>query len=238
MHMAGKNNFIKDLDDIYTETHAKNPILKDNQKFCLHVPVETEIYGNKNRNFIIRKKKQLSRFAYIKNGCRVYFSDADILTMLLEIEDKNTMDRLLQALIKAYYEEQKEQYYIRIGQSQYMLFALDKVGDKQVLTNKQDVDITFDELYVLINLILSKDRMSNEIWQHTHGKDYYMHTISKYITLLKYYYYGDKKAGKYLQQMGYDTGKSIYQNYDTTAKRDEKRWYFMSRKAFESSGVL
>ena len=95
--MAGKNNFIKDLDDIYTETHAKNPILKDNQKFCLHVPVETEIYGNKNRNFIIRKKKQLSRFAYIKNGCRVYFSDADILTMLLEIEDKNTMDRLLQA---------------------------------------------------------------------------------------------------------------------------------------------
>ena len=80
--------------------------------------------------------------------------------------------------------------------------------------------------------------MSNEIWQHTHGKDYYMHTISKYITLLKYYYYGDKKAGKYLQQMGYDTGKSIYQNYDTTAKRDEKRWYFMSRKAFESSGVL
>ena len=36
-------------------------------------------------------------------------------------------------------EEQKKQYYIRIGQSQYMLFALDKVEDKQVLTNKQDV---------------------------------------------------------------------------------------------------
>ena len=45
----------------------------------------------------------------------------------------------IQALIKAYYEEQKKQYYIRIGQSQYMLFALDKVEDKQVLTNKQDV---------------------------------------------------------------------------------------------------
>ena len=40
----------------------------------------------------------------------------------------------IQALIKAYYEEQKKQYYIRIGQSQYMLFALDKVEDKQVLT--------------------------------------------------------------------------------------------------------
>ena len=121
----------------------------------------------------------MSRFAYIKNGCRVYFSDVDILTMLLEIEDKNTMDRLLQALIKAYYEEQKEQYYIRIGRSQYM------------------------------------------------------HTISKYITLLKYYYYGNKKAGKFLQQMGYDTEKSIYQNYDTTAKRDEKRWYFFRQEKMD-----
>lgn len=61
-----------------------------------------------------------------------------IWSIALWIVERNE-EMEIQALIKAYYEEQKKQYYIRIGQSQYMLFALDKVEDKQVLTNKQDV---------------------------------------------------------------------------------------------------
>lgn len=38
------------------------------------------------------------------------------------------------------------------------------VKDEQILTNPQDIDISFDELFVLINLVLSKDQASTHLW--------------------------------------------------------------------------
>ena len=57
-------------------------------------PLRVKLYGSINENYIIRKGK-LTRFLYIKNGCRVHFTDADILTMLLQIQNKDTMTLLL-----------------------------------------------------------------------------------------------------------------------------------------------
>ncbi|WP_148459540.1 hypothetical protein [Anaerostipes faecis] len=54
-----------------------------------------------NENYIIRKGK-LTRFLYLKNGCRVYFTDADFLTMLLQIQNKDTMTSLIENLERAY----------------------------------------------------------------------------------------------------------------------------------------
>ena len=104
------------------------------------------------------------------------------------------------------------------------------------MKNPQDIDIPFSELLILINLILAKDQASNPLWPER--PDFLKHTTSKYISLIKYYYYKDKKAGNYLRNMGYDINSSIYSNYDTSDKRDEKRNFFSNYKEFENSGVL
>lgn len=90
-----------------------------------------------------------------------------------------------------------------------------------------DIDSSFNELLVLINLILSKDKAAAPLW--TQKPDFLKHTICKYISLLKFYYYGDSNAREYLEVMGFNTQTEIYTNYDTKAKRDEKTHFFQQK---------
>lgn len=85
-------------------------------------------------------------------------------------------------------------------------------------------------------LVLSKDQASTPLWPSR--PNFFKHTTSKYITLIKYYYYGDMKARKYLLNMGYNVDEDIYSNYNTLDKRDEKRGFFSDFEVFEKSGVL
>ena len=228
------NNFIEDLDEKYQRERKINRIKKENKMFLCNIPLRVKLYGSINENFIIRKGK-LTRFLYIKNGCRVYFTDADILTMLLQIQNKDTMTLLIENLKNAY-KNCVEKYYIWIGKKKYEIEGIPQIEDEQILMNPQDVDISFNELLVLINLILSKDQASIPLWP---GRpDFLKHTTSKYITLIKYYYYGDTKARKYLLNMGYNVDEDIYSNYSTQDKRDEKRGFFSDFEVFEKSGVL
>ena len=229
------SNFIDDLDRKYEIEYLRNGIRKENKNFVCNIPCSIEIYGKKNENYIIRKEKKRTKFLYVKDNCRVYFTDADILTMLLQIKEKNTMDLLVRNLENAY-KNCIEKYNILIEDNKYEVLGILQVEDEQILTNVQDIDITFNELMVLINLILSKDLASNALWE---GKiNFFKHTVSKYISLIKYYYYQDIKAEKYLLDMGYNTKVDIYSNYDIPNKRDEKRGFFYQFEVFEESGII
>ena len=228
------SNFIEYLDDKYISECEKNGIEKNDKSFVCNIPFRVNLYGTINRNYIIRKSK-LTRFLYIKDGCRVYFTDADILMMLLQVKNQATMDTFVEKLVHAYYDE-LEQYYIHIGKTEYEMWGIGKVEDEQILKNPQDIDISFNELLVLINLILSKDKASIPLWPSR--PDFLKHTLSKYITLIKYYYYGNEEAKKYLVDMGFNVREDIYFNYNTTKKRDEKRGFFYDFGAFEKSGVV
>lgn len=228
------SNFIKDLDSQYKKEREKNRINKKNQAFICNIPIKIELYGNINENYMIRKGK-FTKFLYIANNSRVYFTDADIITMLLQIKDECTVRSLIGNLKRAYWNFD-EKYDIYIGKEKYELECIAQIENNQVLTNPQDIDISFNELLVLINLILSKDRASNPLWP---GKpDFLKHTISKYISLIKYYYYGDIEAKNYLSDMGYNVDEDVYANYNTSDKRDEKRGFFSDFKVFEKSGIL
>lgn len=227
-------NFIEDLDERYQAERRKNRIKKGNKHFVCNIPFKIELYGETNQNYIIRKGP-LTRFLYVKDGCRVHFTDADILTMLLLIRKKSTMDLLIENLKEAY-ENCVEKYYIYIGKERYEVEGIAQIEDGQILTNPQDVNLSFNELLVLMNLILSKDISSAPLWPEK--PDFFKHTVSKYISLISYYYYGDNKAEKYLRSMGFNVKADIYSNYDTTFKRDEKRGYFSDFEAFEKSGIL
>lgn len=228
------SNFIEDLDERYQRERKKNRISKKNKIFVCNIPFRVKLYGRINNNYIIRKGT-LTKFLYIKNGCRVYFTDADILTMLLQIQNKDTMSSFVENLERAY-KNCVEKYYIWIGKEKYEVNGIHQIEDDQILMNPQDVDISFNELLVLVNLILSKDLASNPLWP---GRpDFFKHTTSKYITLIKYYYFRDTRARKYLLNMGYNVDEDIYFNYSTLDKRDEKRVFFSNFEVFEKSGVL
>lgn len=228
------SNFIEDLDERYRRERKKNRIKKEDKTFVCNIPLRVKLYGSINENYIIRKGK-LTRFLYIKNGCRVHFTDADILTMLLQIQNKDTMTSLIENLEIAY-KSCVEKYYIWISKKKYEIEGIPQIEDEQILMNPQDVDISFNELFVLINLVLSKDQASTPLWPSR--PNFFKHTTSKYITLIKYYYYGDMKARKYLLNMGYNVDEDIYSNYNTLDKRDEKRGFFSDFEVFEKSGVL
>lgn len=227
-------NFIDDLDEIYRSERRKNNIKRGQNNFWIFIPLEVNIYGKIYKNYIVRKG-EFTKYLYIRNDCRVYFSDADILTMLLQIEKQRTIDLLLEYLI-AIYKGNTEKYTITLGGNLYEVNGIPLIQDGQMLTNFQDIDISFEELLVLINLILSKDIESTPLWDSK--PDFLKQTCAKYIALLKFYYNKDADAGKYLSELGYDTEKNILSNYGTKKKRDEKNSFFSDFDSFEKSGII
>lgn len=79
--------------------------------------------------------------------------------MLLQIQNNITMDLLIENLIRVY-KKSFEQYNIWISKKKYEVVGMAQIKDEQILTNPYDIDISFNELFVLINLILSKDQAS------------------------------------------------------------------------------
>lgn len=227
-------NFIADLDIVYRNARKKEKIKKGNNNFWIYIPVKINLYGKRNANYIA-KKGEFTKFIYVKNNCRVYFSDADILTMLLQVKNRDTIDMFIEKL-KEMYAGNTEKYEIELSGRNYEVEGLQAIYDAQILTNPQDIDISFNELLVLINLILSKDKAAAPLW--TQKPDFLKHTICKYISLLKFYYYGDNNAREYLEVMGFNTQTDIYTNYDTKTKRDEKTHFFCDFDLFEKAGIL
>lgn len=228
------SNFIEKLDYLYEDVRVKNKVSQYNKNFALYIPINVKVYGRNCKEFVIRKG-QFTKYLYVKNGCRVYFSDADILMMLLQIKTKSTMDLLI-AELKRLYMNEGEPYEIVIGEDSYILRGIKRIADGQILTNPKDINITFEDLLILVNLILAKDMMSVPLWLDK--PNFLKHTTSKYITLLKYYYYMDEKAKTFLENLGFDVKGDIYSNYDTQKKRNAKIKIFCDFDSFEKSGMI
>ena len=228
-------NFIKDLDELYKMARKVHKIREKNKSFLLFVSMKVNLYGDENTSFLIRKG-EFTKFLYIRNNCRVYFSDADILEMLLQIKEKRTIDLLIEYLAMVY-QGAADRFHIFVGEKRYEVMGIPQIRDTQVLTNPKDIDIVFEELLVLINLILAKDIAAVPLWEDS-KPNFFKHTCAKYISLLKFYYYGNINAERYLKSIGYDTNEDIYSNYGSETDRDEKHNLFYDFKLFESSGIL
>lgn len=226
-------NFIKDLDEHYKAERKRNKVRNEN--FCIFVPMKVNLYGCENINFLIRKGK-FTKFLYIRNGCRVYFSDADILEMLLQVRNRDIISRFVESLTKVYRGE-GEIFLINVEGKQYEVMGIPEIHDNQNFSNPQDITISFEDLFVLINLILAKDMASIPLWPASQP-DFLKHTCAKYISLLKFYYYGDFNARDYLNRIGYDTKEDIYFNYKDAVRRDEKHNLFYDFNLFEKAGIL
>lgn len=231
-----QENFIADLDELHQNKLKESEYKGANKEFSVYVPVKVNIYGIQNENFLI-KKSEFTKYLYTRSGCRVYFSDADIISMLLQMKDKTVIHYLIARLIKAYQGE-FEPYQIFVGQKEYEVCGICQVTNEQILENEKDIAIPFDDILILLNLIISKDYAASRLPQWRKKPNFLKQTLIKYIALLKFYYDSDMAAQKYLTDMGYDIGKGVLENYANTQLRDEKNNFFCNFNVFEESGMI
>lgn len=235
------SNFVNDLDDIYRQKKRERIDANIDNNFYIYVPVfiKTEVFSNEN--YLIRKDKNI-KFLYIKDGCRVYFSDADIINMLLKVENRESIGKLVSYFNKMYQQkvEGLETYSIIFGDERYSVKGCFEIKNTQILLNRQDIDITFNDLLVLINLILAKDYYafnSNRYSEHKNN-NFLKTTCVKYISLLQYYYFEDEKAKLYLENNGYKTNEDIDYNYRRFRQKIKRNKIFQNFKEFEKYNNL
>lgn len=227
-------NFIKKLDLLYEKSKSENDIAKNDKRFAIFCPLKIKLYNDINMNYIIRKS-EFTKYLYIKNGARVYFSDADILTMLLQIKEKDIVGKVVESLEKLY-KGKGEMFSFYVDEDKYEAEGIPVVFCTQMLNNPQDIDIPFEDLFTLINMVLAKDAASMLLWDN--NPEFLKHTIVKYILLSKYYYFNNEKVKKFLDEVGYDTEYSIYINYSTSEKRKKNNKIFYDFDKIENEEIL
>lgn len=196
--------------------------------------MKIELYSDVNMNYIIRKS-EFTKYLYVKNGARVYFSDADILTMLLQIKENYVIEKVIESLEKLY-EGKGERFTFYMNEDKYEGEGLPIIFNSQMSNNPQDIDVPFEDLLTLINMVLAKDAASMSLWDN--NPEFLKHTIVKYILLLKYYYFKDEKVKIYLDSVGYNTECSIYINYNTSEKLKKNNKIFYDFDTIENKEIL
>ncbi|WP_313185097.1 hypothetical protein [Lacrimispora sp.] len=227
-------NFIAELDYFYAQAKLKDNIKKGNKKYAIYIPIYIGENEKQNTNFLI-KKNEFTKYLFIGNGARVYFSDADIISMLLQISNEDIMNELVVGL-KNLYRGNGNKYQFFIDDTQYESIGLPPIFNSQILLNPQDIDMDFENVFLLVNMILAKDAAAVPLWGNKY--EFMKHTIVKYISLLKYYYFHDILAKDYLNGIGYDIDCSIYENYNTEERRSANNKCFYDFDIFEKSGIL
>ena len=233
-------NFVNDLDNIYGQKKSEIREYNVDNDFCIYIPVTIETKSFSNKNFLIRKSKDI-KFLYIKDGCRIYFSDADIINMLLNLKNQKSIEQLILYFEKMYKTEldELETYSIIFEDKRYNVKGYFDIQDTQILLNKQDIDIEFNDLLVLINIILAKDHyvFNSKRYSKYHSINFIKTTCVKYITLLKYYYFDDVKAKLYLENNRYCLDKDIDYNYKQFRNKIERNRIFQNFEEFEKYNV-
>ena len=230
MPSSYSTSFITNLDRLYDDEKNKAGYSLLNNDYMMYLPMTVTISGKSNNSFCI-KKAEFTRFLYVKNGCRVYFSDADILSMLLDVRDKKVMRDIINRLKHVYSTGSGTKFSVEFNGIEYDAYGIGMLNHPQVLTNYKDIDIDFTDLLILINLVIAKDIDSSPLWP-THAP-FFKKTICKYVSILEYAYFDNSSACVFLENVGYDINKSIIENYDTAKKRDEKYNMFTEYPLFE-----
>lgn len=218
-------NFIAALDEAAANTRMK-------YIFC---NVVFDIDNKANRNFIFRKdtnpKHSKTRILYIKDGVRVRFTDMDVLEMILEIEDRDVVKKIVD-ILKLLYSRNYNTTIMKMGDYEYTIPLLPEVTYEKTFSNRKDIEITFEDLYVLINLIVAKDIASTEVIER---KDFLKRTLTKYILIIGRYYLGGEEEKAYFERFSIDYSGDIYVDFETGIYADENAKKIIDYKLFEKN---
>ena len=226
-----EKNFISDLDSQALGSEMRY-IFKN---------VIFDAGGRDNKNFLFRKETKVrnrekgkTRILYIKDRVRVRFTDNDILDMLLRIEKKEVIYNILENFRAIYIGEYKKTIMI-MGEEQYEVPLLPVVEYDQLLYSKKDISISFEDLYVLMNLIIAKDIAANDTVDKI---DFYERTMCKYAIVIDYYYFSGEKGKELFDQMKINFTNDFYFDFEIGEHAKENQEKITNYKQFDLSGIL
>lgn len=231
--MVLEDNFISLLEHKYTIEKGK--LLEKNNSFSFYCPASLSVNRKTNKDFELkhyreRSKEHRTQILYTKKNTRVYYSDADLLEMLIQIKDASIRECILDTFMKWPYEK-KHEGAVCIFNKNFSFNAIEIPQYPIDLVDYHDLELSLNDLFYIINFVIAKDIYVSRISKS--GYKFDRRTINKYTALLLWYWYKDTSVKKQLIEIGYNINLSIIENYKNNKKGDHDRVFKMNM-AFET----
>lgn len=201
-------SFLKRIDKLHKENRSVYGIETSNNDFSSFINVEP-VDISLTQKFIIRKQEK-AKLLLVSGKQRVYLSDNDIISTILDME-KNCIDWFLNSFIKLYNDE-FEVFNFKLEDKLYKGIGISYYQSQREISLFSDTKIDINDFIFILNFIFSKDKQwENDTSQENFGK----RTIIKYITLIDYYSNQSERSKNYLKKIGYPIYKP---NFVTASK--------------------
>lgn len=201
-------SFLKRIDKLHKENRSVYGIEMSNNDFSSFINVEP-VDISLTQKFIIRKQEK-AKLLLVSGKQRVYLSDNDIISTILDME-KNCIDWFLNSFIKLYNDE-FEVFNFKLEDKLYKGIGISYYQSQREISLFSDTKIDINDFIFILNFIFSKDKQwENDTSQENFGK----RTIIKYITLIDYYSNQSERSKNYLEKIGYPIYKP---NFVTASK--------------------
>lgn len=208
-----EDNFISLLEHRYTIEKGK--LSENNNSFSFYCPASISVNKKTNKDFELkhyldRSKEHRTQILCTKKNTRVYYSDTDLLEMLIQIKDDRIRKCILNAFIKWPYEKHYEGT-VRVLNQRFSFNAIEIPPYSIDLVDNYDLGLSLKELFYVINFVIAKDIYVSR--KSRSGYSFDKRTINKYAALLLWHWYKDISVKKQLIEIGYKVNQSIRTNY-------------------------
>ncbi len=201
-------SFLKRIDKLHKENRSVYGIEMSNNDFSSFINVEP-VDISLTQKFIIRKQEK-AKLLLVSGKQRVYLSDNDIISTILDME-KNCIDWFLNSFIKLYNDE-FEVFNFKLEDKLYKGIGISYYQSQREISLFSDTKIDINDFIFILNFIFSKDKQ----WENdTSQENFSKRTIIKYITLIDYYSNQSERSRNYLEKIGYPIYKT---NFVTASK--------------------
>jgi hypothetical protein len=205
-----KNNFLDYIDEQYIARKKTKDIKHKDYRYYFELSTEDFTYKNNFR--ILRIDK--SRILYCVKSLQIDLTDVDIISTICLLEDGDIQD-ILERLI-LFYKGHVKEFKFSINDVAFSGVGMSYcTGNEKKILLEADVEIEYNSFLFIINMILAKDTVASMNMKEEEQVDLCKRTLTKYILLIKYYKYDDKKIEESLLAAGFPRGKNlkvIYQN--------------------------
>lgn len=209
------SNWLKYLDGLY-----KSKRTQETDSSYFFYP-RTSLKSSKEKIEFITLKQFHTKFIFgDEYGRRVYLTDADIVGLIAQFNEKD-FSLVIEALKKLYKAEEEQIFEFEIENKSFSIPKLpfeDEILDyfKQIdIVTKADITISFYDFIVLLNLIIEKENLADQNKGFRKKRQ-----IIKYIVLSSFYRNGDFR--EILETEGYDiSSEDIHGVY--TSKTIQKK---------------
>lgn len=196
-------SFLTRIDELHFEQRKKYNIDKFNNDFSSFLCVEP-IDITFNTKFVI-KKQEKAKLLLLSGNQRVYLSDDQIISTILNME-KQYIDWFLDSFIKLYM-NQYTKFKFKIKNETFEGIGLCYYPNKYDILLFSDTTIDINEFIFLLNFVFSKDRQ----WEYDKPiEGYSKRTIVKYIALIDYYANKENRSRDFLSSIGYPISESKF----------------------------